>query len=146
LAYLTPVYTANNINLNTNGTATLTIPGTFGASYYVTIKPRNSVATVSATALSFALPTINYDFTTSNTMAFGNNQKSMATGIFAMYGGDENVDGAVDGIDLINIENAANAFTTGYVVTDINGDGAVDALDLILTENNVLNFVSYLHP
>jgi hypothetical protein len=146
MSYVTPVYIAKNINLNTNGTATLTIPGTFGASYYVTVKPRNSIATVSATALSFALPTINYDFTTSNTMAFGNNQKNMAPGIFAMYGGDENVDGAVDGIDLINIENAANAFTTGYVVTDINGDGVIDALDLIITENNALNFVSYLHP
>jgi hypothetical protein len=145
-SYVTPVFIAKNINLNTNGTATLTIPGTFGASYYITIRPRNSIATVSATALSFALPTINYDFTTSNTMAFGNNEKSMAPGIFAMYGGDENVDGAIDGIDLINIENASNAFTTGYVLTDINGDGVTDALDLILTENNVKNFISYLHP
>jgi hypothetical protein len=144
--YLTQVYSANNINLSTSGLASMTIPGTFNGSYYVTVKHRNSIATVSASPVAFSSQIINYDFTTANTQAFGNNLKNMAPGIFAFYGGDENSDGVVDGIDLIDIENNVTAFSTGYVLTDLNGDGVVDGFDLILAENNAFNFVTAIHP
>jgi hypothetical protein len=146
VAYNTLVYSVPNIDINTGGDASVTIPGTYSGSYFVTVKHRNSIATVTSSPLSFSTPAVSYDFSTNSAQAYGSNMKNMGSGVYAFYGGDENGDGAVDGLDLIDLENAANAFSTGYVLTDINGDGVVDGFDLILGENNALNFVTWRHP
>ncbi|MEI6124035.1 MAG: dockerin type I domain-containing protein [Bacteroidota bacterium] len=146
VTYLTPLYTSSNINLATDGNASVMVPGAFTGTYYITVKHRNSITTVSAAPVSFAAPTISYDFSTASTQVFGNNMKNMGGGVFAFYAGDVNSDGAVDGFDLISVENSANAFSTGYIPVDVNGDGVIDGFDLIMAENNVLNFVTTTHP
>ena len=65
---------------------------------------------------------------------------------FAIYSGDVNQDGIVDASDALMVDNDANIFATGYVVTDVNGDYSVDATDALIVDNNSTNFVSKITP
>ena len=67
-------------------------------------------------------------------------------GIWALYSGDANQDGTVDGLDMNMIENDANAFAFGYNVSDISGDGATDGLDMNFVENNSNLFLFVAQP
>lgn len=145
LNYLNIIATMPNVDLNTTGSATVPVSLNYSGSYYLTVKNRNSIETVSAAPIAFSSPSINYDFSTAATQAFGNNLKTIG-GVNIVYGGDSNGDGVVDALDLAAVENDANLFAGGYVLTDLNGDGVVDALDLALAENNALNFVATSHP
>ena len=40
----------------------------------------------------------------------------------------------------------SNAFTTGYVSTDVNGNSVVDLTDVIIAFNNSNSFVSVKKP
>jgi hypothetical protein len=143
--YLNVVATIPNVDLNTSGSATMPISLNYNGSYYLTVKHRNSIETVSATPIVFSGSSVSYDFSTSAAQAFGSNQKTIA-GVNVVFGGDANGDGVVDALDLSQVENDANLFSGGYILTDLNGDGVVDALDLALAENNAINFVSTNHP
>lgn len=146
LNYLNILYSAADVPLNTNGTATVNVPGTFGGNYYLTVKHRNSIETVSAAPVSFATANVNYGFNTAATQAFGNNLKLLSPGVYGIYGGDANSDGAVDGLDMIAVDNDAILFSMGYLLPDLNGDGSVDGLDMILCDNNTIGFVSKITP
>ena len=77
--------------VNTDGTIVLSsIPSSLSGSYYIIIKHRQSVETWSASAVSFTAATINYDFTTAASQAFGSNEKKVSAGseIYGIYGGD----------------------------------------------------------
>lgn len=78
--------------------------------------------------------------------AYGDNQKEMEPGVFAIFSGDTNQDGVVDFIDQINLDNDAINFAVGYLNTDLNGDSVVDFLDQIILDNNVFNFVAVISP
>ncbi|MEZ4821021.1 MAG: hypothetical protein R2942_00915 [Ignavibacteria bacterium] len=65
---------------------------------------------------------------------------------YAAYSGDVNQDGIVDASDLININNDAVLFTTGYKVTDITGNNVTDLSDIVLCMNNSSIFVSKITP
>ncbi len=135
-------YTAN---LNTDGTALVTIPASLGASYYIVVKHRNSIQTWSANPVSFSGSTINYNFSTAANAAYGNNLKQKGP-LFLIYSGDVNQDGIVNALDQSELETAAVGFVMGYLTTDVNGDGIVDAFDLILTDNNAAGFVMVRKP
>jgi len=143
--YATINYSALATNLSSAGQATLTVPATNSGSYYLTVKHRNSIETVSALPVSFSTSTISYDFTTSASQAFGNNMKNIG-GVFAIFGGDVNLDGIVDGTDMASLENASNAITIGYVPQDVNGDGIVDGSDMAIVENNSNAIVYVVTP
>jgi hypothetical protein len=143
--YLNVITSMPNIDLNTNGSASVPVPLTYSGSYYLTVKNRNAIETVSASPITLSTPTLNYNFSTGATQSFGSNVASVG-GVNVIYGGDANGDGAVDALDMTLVENDSNMFTSGYVLTDLNGDGVVDALDLTLAENNAINFVSSIHP
>jgi hypothetical protein len=142
--YSTVYYTASNVNLSTDGNATLSVPAGFAASYYITIKHRNSIATVSATAVPFTGSTVNYTFDAASA-AFGNNLLQIGSDAL-IYGGDANQDGLVDSSDMIAVDNDVAGFASGYLVTDVNGDGLVDSTDMILIDNNSSGFVSTVTP
>ena len=135
-------YTAN---LNTDGTTSLSTPGSLSASYYIVVKHRNSIQTWSAAAVSFAASTISYNFSTTVTAAYGNNLKQKGS-LFLIYCGDVNQDGAVNALDQTSIQTAAVGFTIGYLTTDVNGDGIVDAFDLVMADNNAAKFVVVKKP
>jgi hypothetical protein len=138
-------YSAGGINLSTSGQAAVSVPGTNSGSYYLTVKHRNSIETVSALPLTLSGTSISYDFTDNAGKAFGDNMKAV-DGIYVLYGGDVNQDGVVDGLDMIPVDNQAANFGTGYIPEDINGDGSIDALDMIVLDNNAAGFIAAVLP
>ncbi|MBK7213155.1 MAG: hypothetical protein IPH88_07660 [Bacteroidales bacterium] len=145
-AYASIPYLVSSVDLNTNGTATTTIPGLFSSSYYVTVKHRNSIETTSAAPVSFAGATINYNYSSAAANAYGNNMKIVSGGFWAFYTGDVNQDGIIDSGDMIPVENQSNNFATGYISEDTNGDGLIDSSDMIIVENNSNDFISAITP
>jgi len=116
--------------------------------YYIQIKQRNSIETWSSVPQSFTGNTMNFNFTSSASQAFGNNMKQVDTSPlrFGIYSGDVNRDGSIDLTDVILTYNASNIFTSGYAVTDINGDSIVDLTDILFAYNNSAGFVAMVKP
>jgi len=130
----------------TNGNINCTYPAAaVGNSYYIVLRHRNSVETWSANP--FTISTVcNYDFTTSASQAYGDNQTLVDTAIWAIYSGDINQDENLDLLDLTQLELDVSNFQFGYYNTDVNGDGNVDLLDIPVVEININNFVFSNHP
>ena len=143
--YSTVVYTASNILLNTNGTATFTIPSAYNGSYYVTVLNRNHILTTTASPVSFSPGTINLTFD-SPAKAYGGNLGFMIDGIYVFYGGDSNQDMLVDGTDLSDIGNLADLAASGYIAEDINADGLIDGSDLSVAGNNAEAAIGAMTP
>ena len=139
-------YAAYELDLKTDGICTINLPSKFQSSYYIVIKNRNHLETWSKTAVSFAATSVNYDFTISDSKAYGNNLKQLSTGVYAIMAGDVDANGLIDETDINTIQSDATSFSLGYLTSDVNGDGVVDALDLILTDNNAAHFVMLLKP
>jgi len=143
--YSTIEYTATNVELSVAGSATVTVPGTYANSYFVTVKHRNSLETTSATAVSFSGSTISQSFATPADV-FGGNLRSFFDGGYSLYGGDVSQDGLVDGSDMAPVDNQAAAFSAGYLPEDCNGDGLIDGSDLAIVDNNAGAFVGVAIP
>ena len=146
-SYSTVEFMASDVELMTNGSAIITIPAQHSDSYYITIKHRNHIETVSAAPVSFTDPSITYSFD-DLAQAFGNNLKEMVpgSGYFAIYGGDINHDGYVDSGDYPDVINDSFNYLYGYLNTDLNGDGWVDSGDYPMLVNNSYNYVTIIIP
>jgi len=144
-SYSTIIYSANDVVLDVNGTASIPVPGSYSNSYYITIKQRNSIETVSATAPSFSGNTINQSFASPSDV-FGGNLRSFIDGGYAIYGGDVSQDGLVDGSDMAPIDNEAATFSAGYIAEDCNGDGLIDGSDMAIADNNAAEFIGLATP
>jgi bacillolysin len=143
--YSTIEYTETDVQLSTTGTASVTIPGTFNGSYFITIKHRNSTETTTASAVSFAGSTINQSFgATAN--VYGGNLVVSPDGYYMIYGGDVSQDGIVDLSDLIPVGNQAAIARTGYIPEDINGDGLIDLSDLVIVGNLAAKAIGAITP
>ncbi|MBK8553865.1 MAG: choice-of-anchor B family protein [Ignavibacteria bacterium] len=118
--------------------------------YYISIRHRNSIETWSKVNGESYNPMtmMSYDFTTSNTKAFGNNmiQVDASPVITALYSGDVTQDGVIDASDMSVVENDKSNSVTGYVSSDVNGDFAVDASDVSIVENNSSSSVMVSKP
>jgi len=115
--------------------------------YYLKIKHRNSIETWSKSGgfvfTRYAM--MNYDFTSSQTQAYGNNLTQIEN-VWGIYSGDVNQDGMIDGTDAAQIDNGIMSFLSGYVSADLTGDNFVDAADAAIADNNVRRFVSVIRP
>ena len=133
--------------INSNGEVSLNFVKPVDAvNYYIVVKHRNSIETWSKSGGEvFTGGALTYDFTTAASQAYGNNEVLVGSD-YAIYTGDVGQDGTVDLSDLVDILNNANAFTTGYVVTDLNCNMIVDLTDLIFAYNNSSQFVSAQMP
>jgi hypothetical protein len=78
--------------------------------------------------------------------AYGDNQKEVEPGVFAIYSGDVNQDGLVDVSDQGIVDNDIFNFAVGYLNSDLNGDSVVDVSDQGILDNNVFNFVGVISP
>ena len=144
-SYTAKIFTVNNVNLSTTGTSAITIPGLHSGSYYITVKHRNSIETTTASPVSFAGGTINYNFS-GPAQAYGGNLLLMAGGFYAIYGGDVNQDGSVDTGDMTPVDNDAADYAAGYLPTDANGDGIVDTADITIVDNNGAAYITSATP
>jgi formylglycine-generating enzyme required for sulfatase activity len=140
------IYTATNVYLNVNGIAAFVVPSSYRSSYYLAIKHRNSILTVTSSPVSFSSGKINYNFTDQASRAYGSNQVMMPDGKWAFYSGDVNQDEIIDGSDLSEAGNLATLAATGYLTEDTNGDGLVDGSDLSIIENNAELAVGAITP
>ncbi len=135
---------------NSTGNATMTFTHVSNAvNYYIQLKHRNALETWSKSAgQSFAGDSLNYDFTTDSSQAYGNNQTQVETGPnrFAVYEGDVDHNGVIGLTDITAIQNDASLFLGGYRDTDVNGDNLVNLNDLLITSNNSSSFVVLLRP
>ena len=66
--------------------------------------------------------------------------------VYAIYSGDINQDGTVDGSDANFIDNDGAVFAFGYNASDLNGDGATDGTDANFVDNNGLLFLFKATP
>ena len=137
---------SQKIFLNTSGFGTGSFStATDATPYYIVVKHRNSIETWSAAGQSFISGLMNYDFSASQSRAFGNNLVKKGSK-WCIYSGDVNQDGFINLLDLILIDNDAFNFSTGYLATDITGDGFIDLNDLIICDNNAYNFTHKVAP
>lgn len=114
--------------------------------YYIVVRHRNSIQTWSkAGGEMFSGGTLNYDFTSAITQAYGSNQILVGSD-YSIFTADVQQDDLVDGSDGSLIDNDATEFVTGYVVTDLNCDEVVDGSDALFAENNASEFVSAAYP
>ncbi len=111
--------------------------GSSGQLYYLVVKHRNALETWSKVPVQFTNSTLTYNFTDSNTKAFGNNMKSFSDGSFALYSGDVDMNGLINNDDFIDIENNCSLFLSGYRKDDLSGDGLIESLDYSIVENNL---------
>ncbi|MBL7766853.1 MAG: LamG domain-containing protein [Chitinophagaceae bacterium] len=125
--------------LQTDGTITCTYPSSVsGQLYYIALKHRNSVETWSAAPVLLS-PVSIYDFSTSATQAYGSNmiQVDNAPAIFAVYSGDIDQSGGIDGDDFNLLDPDIQTGNGGYLPTDLDGSGGVDGDDFNIFDPNV---------
>ncbi len=139
------VLTLNDVSLSTTGNLTGNIPAVHSGSYYIYVKHRNSIATASAAPVSFSGGTVEYDFSTSASKAYGGNLLNLE-GLYVLYGGDVNQDETIDTGDMTPVDNDSANYINGYVNTDANGDGVVDTGDISIVDNNAAIFISASLP
>ena len=117
--------------------------------YYISMKGRNFLetwyyqpVTLGTTGSTF------FGMTSTLTSAFGSNmiQVNNSPVTYAFYSGDVNQDGSINLTDVLSINNDANTFVSGYVVTDLTGNEIVDITDVLMAYNNSVNFVSVIRP
>ncbi len=114
--------------------------------YYIVIKSRNGLETWSSDGTNIiSNSTASYNFTSSASMAFGNNM-ILINNKYCIYSGDINQDGYIDLTDIVIINNDVADFVNGYVATDLNGDYITDLEDNLIAYNNSVNFVSKVTP
>ncbi len=120
-------YAIPNVSLLNDGWASVDLPSE--GTYYITIKTRNHLETVSSIPIDFSLTPREYDFTDAAGKAFDSNQLQLEPGVFGIYAGDINQDGSIDiddsGPSIISVRSG----DMGYIVTDITGSGSVDIDD-----------------
>ncbi|MBL7766823.1 MAG: choice-of-anchor D domain-containing protein [Chitinophagaceae bacterium] len=130
--------------LNTNGTAACDFPSIVG-NYFIVVKHRNSMETWSANSVIIT-PTTTYDFSSAASQAYGNNQIQMPGGVYAIYSGDIDQSGGVDGDDFNLLDPDIQFGNGGYLSTDLDGSGGVDSDDFNLFDPNAQNGVGALVP
>ena len=148
--YATVIYASTNVPLSTTGTATVSIPGAYNGSYYLTIKQRNHLETVSALPVSFAGTTISYAFDALTQAYDGNMTQVLEADGETMsppliFGGDTNQDGQIESDDINAVGNDAAVSLLGYGPTDIVPDGQVESADINMVGNNAaLNIYAHV--
>lgn len=111
-----------------NGNSQLNFNLSFSDSLFVVLYHRNSISVMSATPLIETGGVYTYDFTTTQSQAYGNGQADLGNGYYGLYSGDLNADGVInqDDLDLWRAEAGTPAY---YWMEDANLDLQVDNRD-----------------
>lgn len=113
--------------------AAFTMPQADGSDYYLVIHHRNHLSVMSSAAVSPSSGSYTFDFTTAQANSYSNGSDGAVQvgSVFAMFSGDSDDDGDVDGTDLTTWR-AQNGKTYTYSSngkTDLNLDGTINAID-----------------
>ncbi len=117
--------------IDTNGNPVINFPAlSVSDSLYVVIYQRNHISVISGMALLEATGIYNYDFSSSESQAFGgiNGHKEIAPGIWGMRSGDGDANGTINQTDKDNIW-FYEAGSRGYLQGDYNMGTDVDNKD-----------------
>ncbi|MEZ4821592.1 MAG: hypothetical protein R2942_03915 [Ignavibacteria bacterium] len=122
----------------------------YAGNYYLVLKQRNCLETWStAGGINYdPMGIMSYNFTDSDTKAFGNNmvQVNNIPSTFALYSGDVNNDGTVELSDLVYVSNDASQFVSGYETADLTGNNSVNLEDMLIAYNNASAFAETIKP
>ena len=148
--------------LHTDGTISCSYSSSPSGSFYVVVKPMdtaiyptalrtgNFLETWSTNPITVGATVATYDFSTSGGQAYTDGSstpmKEVELGVFALFTGDLNLDGVIDGTDATNLFNDVENSAFGILATDLNGDGSVDNTDIPFYQNNSDNSVYSQHP
>ncbi len=98
--------------------------------YYIVIRHRNHLDIMSSSLADVNYASVLYDFTSTGTNAYGTDAlKEVDTGIFAMYVGDGNNDGIINGTDFNIYSPLFRSGGAGYLGVDWNLDGIINGSD-----------------
>ena len=141
----TPLTTAKAI-LKTDGTCSVEFIGGYIGNYWIGVKHRNALETWSSAAVAISNGA-SYNFASSASQAWLDNQTEVETGVWAFYSGDINQDGFI-GVSDVGVTNNDNldGLLFDYLTTDINGDGFVGVSDVGIVNNNNLAGVFFIVP
>ena len=121
-----------------NFSISMQFPTVLSGTYYIVFKHLNSISTWSKSggeAFNYT-DTINYNFTTSSSQAYGNNLKLKGSK-YCVFSGDINQSGFVDATDMSILDNDAYNLIAGrFLPSDLNGDNIVDGADMSTGDNN----------
>ena len=132
------------------GCESATFSKALNGNYHLVFKHRNSIETwTNAGNPNYTRGSaFSYDLISNNTVVYGNNQIIVDNtyNYFGNYGGDIDQNGFVDLSDVTAVNNDANVFATGYIVSDVTGNDLTDLEDLLITYNNSSAFVQKEAP
>jgi hypothetical protein len=142
-----PIFASSKGILKSDGTAVINFPFVqSNEAYYVAIRHRNSVETWSKNPVVMTQNTT-YQFSPLQTTAYADNLVETFDQMgWAIYSGDINQDGAIDGSDFLDLDPFVQSGSGGYVVGDINGDGSVDGGDFLMLDPNIQTGVGAVTP
>lgn len=127
--YATLVFSDDDVDLNIDGTATVHIPFEYSGSYWITVKHRNHLETVSAAVVSFVDCAADYNFTSAANKAYGDNQKLLSDGKYGIFAGDVDQDGLVSIQDRGDVIISLLNGEVGYIPEDLDGSGTITIQD-----------------
>lgn len=129
--------------LHTDGVVSVNFGGAVTTEnyYYIRAEHRNAIPVWSATPVLISTNTT-YIFSASQMQAFGNNMVDVGTVLggpseWALFSGDINQDGVVDGLDFLILDLSILDGAGGYDVSDLDGNGSVDGLDFLVLDRNI---------
>lgn len=121
-----------------NFTSLVQFPYAPQGTYYIVFKHINSIVTWSKSGgetFNYT-DTVNCNFSTAASQAFGSNLKLKGSK-YCIISGDVDRDGYIDASDASPIDNDSYISRTGrFLPTDLNGDNFVDADDMTIQDNN----------
>lgn len=135
------------IVLNTNGSGSGKFYKTPNGTYYIVVTHRNGLETWSKSGGESLTQgsTINYDFTTASSKAYGNNLVMKGTK-WCIYSGDVNQDGIINSTDISLIYSDGFSYSVGYRNADLTGDNFVGINDLVICDNNIFKNITVKKP
>ncbi len=140
VAGIAALLTSDGDLMRADSAAALKFYGFSSGNYYITVYHRNHLPIMSPTSLFLSSTTSDYDFTNSQSSAYGSTPMvQLNDSIYGMVAGDGNKDFAVDSLDKqLNwrMHNATNWTYDKY--SDFNLDNSIDVFDLnfIWRKNN----------
>ena len=112
-----------------NGQNELSFPSLQSGQYYIVIYHRNHLAIMSRNPVLLTHSSPLYDFTTSETQAYGNQpMKALGNGRYGLYAADGNANGNINNSDYVGVWKKENG-SLGYEAGDFDLNGGVNIVD-----------------